>query len=273
MKKPLSGKALQRTPDNFRLSKWYADCIDESGLTVIAYYGVARWRGIAFHYSCLLELLGNAPPRARYSVAKNVAPTFDGSTLSWNSKALAFAGTWQTIDAGQTETIWSSGEGTVEWHCLQPRAKAEIRWCGNGVLTGLGYTERVEMTLPPWKLPIQELHWGRFLSDTDSLVWMDWKGPFAKRLLLHKGKKTDGEVTAGEISLGSAGRLSLDRGTVLRTGSLGSTALAAIAGAKKLLPYRILRVQETKWRSRAAFKQGTRDSRGWSIHEVVTWPG
>jgi hypothetical protein len=153
----------------FLLSKWYADCVSDSGDVLIAYYGVARWRGTALHYSSLLELSGDAAPRASYSIRRGTPPSFDGTTLSWTSKALDFAGSWASIDASQTITLLSSNKGVVEWSCLQPRAQAEIRRHGEKILTGWGYSERVHVTVPPWAIPIQQLNWGRFLSDTDSL--------------------------------------------------------------------------------------------------------
>ena len=129
------------------------------------------------------------------------------------------------------------------------------------------------MTLAPWKLPIQELRWGRFLSDSDSLVWIDWKGSHSCRIVLQNGIL--GRATAigereiilnGNIGLGLAG------GDVLRKGALGETALAMIPGLSRLFPGRILDVQECKWRSRAEFRLGDSSSSGWAIHEVVTWP-
>jgi hypothetical protein len=267
--KPLLPLASKR----FHLSKWYADCVSDSGDALVVYYGIARWRGITLHYSSLLTLIGNAPPLAVYSVSRGAAPSFDGEMLRWKSRSLHFEGTWKSIDPPHSETVFSSNHGAVEWNCLQPRARAEIQFGKNHVLSGLGYAERVEMSIAPWKIPIQELHWGRFLSCTDSLVWMDWRGSFSNRVLLHNGTTlAEGEVTEKQIRFGANGILTFGDGIILRRGTLGSAALAAIPGVKTFLPRQILGVQETKWRSRGQLTGVAEPSDGWSIHEVVTWP-
>lgn len=134
---------------------------------------------------------------------------------------------------------------------------------------GLGYVERLRMTIAPWKLPLHELFWGRFLNRSNSLVWIDWRGPFSTRLLLHNGHRIElGEVSDNAISFGNARVLSFRERTVLREGNLGAVALAAI---KKVLPRKIISVNETKWRSRAQLSN-PESSDGWAIHEVVRWP-
>jgi len=266
-------RSLPARPGKFHLSKWYADCVSDSGDVLIAYYGLAQWRGITLHYSSLLTLFGSGPPRARYSISKSGAPSFDGSTLCWKSHSLRFEGDWKSIYPPHLETIFSSNQGTVEWNCLQPRAGVEIHCANNKVLCGLGYAERVEMTIPPWEIPIHELYWGRFLSPSASLIWMDWRGPFAKRILLHNGSSVvGGAVTENQVLFGTNGELTLGKGAILRQGKLGYVALAAMPGVRTFLPRRILGVQETKWRSHAQMKVSAEVSDGWSIHEVVKWP-
>jgi hypothetical protein len=261
----------QHNADSFQLRKWYADCINDSGDAIIAYFGFARWKKISLYYSCLLRLLGDEPPRAQYSIRRTKEPIFDGATLHWKSPAFRFEGIWKTIDPSHVETVFSSERGTVEWNCLQPRADAEVCF-GKNCLRGLGYSEQLVMTIPPWEIPIQRLLWGRFLSDTDSLVWMDWRGPFSKRVLLHNGATLiSGKVSDDRITCGAGEELTFSESVVLRRGALGSTALQKIPGAKRLLPRQILGVQETKWRSRARLTKSTGVSRGWAIHESVVW--
>ena len=262
----------QHNANNFQLRKWYADCITDSGDTVIAYFAFARWSKISLYYSCVLRLLGDQPPCAQYSVRRSAEPVFDGATLHWKSPAFRFEGIWKTIDPSHSETVFSSERGTVEWNCFQPRADVGVCF-GENQLRGLGYSEQLVMTIPPWEIPIQHLLWGRFLSDMDSLVWMDWRGPFSKRVLLHNGARLiGGEVTHERIILEAGQELTFSGSVVLRQGALGSAALQKIPGAKRLLPRQILGVQETKWRSRAQLSKSTGLSRGWAIHESVVWP-
>lgn len=129
------------------------------------------------------------------------------------------------------------------------------------------------MTIPPWRLPFEELRWGRFLSAEDALVWIHWRGAHSLNLTFHNGTSvehaslTDDELVAGEMSL------ALDRGTVLREGALVETALNAVPGIQRLFPLRILRAHECKWLSRGVLKKPEAEpSAGWAIHEVVRWP-
>ena len=77
----------------------------------------------------------------------------------------------------------------VEWHCLHPRARAEVSVAGSHVFRGFGYVERIVLSLPAWDLPIAGLRWGRFLNDSDALVWIDLRGPFSTQLAYHNGAR------------------------------------------------------------------------------------
>jgi hypothetical protein len=200
-------------------------------------------------------------------------PVEEDTTIRWQSKSLKTKGTWERLDSPCAVRIYESDEGTIEWHCLHPRARATVELDEGVVVRGLGYVERLEMTIAPWKLPLEELRWGRFLSESDSVVWIDWLGESSRRIVLENGALRDATtVTESEIVLEGNVRLSLSTGKVLRTGALGKTALAIIPGVDRLLPSRLLNVQECKWRSRGELLRGNAKSSGWAIHEVVRWP-
>ena len=110
----------------FRLTKWYADCVSECGDTAIVYHGFAHWGRLELHYSCLLTLIGNSVPRARYSIARSTVPSFDGMTLLWKAPGFRLEGTWESIDPPYSQTVLASDHGSVEWHCLQPSDSASI---------------------------------------------------------------------------------------------------------------------------------------------------
>ena len=71
----------------------------------------------------------------------------------------------------------------VDWHCVLPRGPVSA-----GAFNGLGYAEHLRLTIPPWRLPIRTLRWGRFLSPRNSLVWIDWQGGFTSRTLFLNGR-------------------------------------------------------------------------------------
>jgi hypothetical protein len=200
-------------------------------------------------------------------------PVEEGTTIRWQSKSLKTKGTWERLDSPCDVRIYESREGTIEWHCVHPRARATVDLGQGVVIRGLGYVERLEMTVAPWNLPLEELRWGRFLSDSDSVVWIDWRGEHSRKIVLENG--TLGGVTAvaeSGIVLERNVKLCLSTGKVLRSGALGKTALGMIPGVNHLLPDRLLNVQECKWRSRGELLRENTRSSGWAIHEVVRWP-
>jgi len=130
------------------------------------------------------------------------------------------------------------------------------------------------MTIAPWKLPIQTLRWGRFNTQSDWIVWIDWLGEFARRIVYRNGVKAPIRfLDDGEIEFCDGTRLVMDRSLVLRDGQLGATALSMIPGLRDKFPARLLQVNECKWRSRGRLEcPGKPVIAGWAIHERVEWP-
>ncbi|HEX7285981.1 MAG TPA: hypothetical protein VF532_07345 [Candidatus Angelobacter sp.] len=251
-----------------KLSKWYLDRVTDAGDVSIVYTGAAHWGVVQLHYSSLLESTGSVVT-SQHSLREQDEPVQEGDCIRWQSKALGVEGEWQSNPAPLHETIYSSAEGSIEWHCLMPQAKTRFR-----DRHGLGYAEHIAMTIAPWKLPIETLLWGRFTSAQDSVVWIDWQGEAARRMVFMNGKAVSGaEMDDDHIEFPGGSRLTMDRSLVLREGALGSTALSVIPGIRKIFPARLLQVNECKWRSRARLQlPGKPAVEGWAIHERVSWP-
>jgi len=252
----------------FHLSKWYLDCVTGSGNASIAYVGDVEWGPVQLHFSSLLRSIGTQVTQ-RSSLRRPNLPEVSAESISWNSSQFDFSGTWRTDATEIRETVFASEEGSVEWQCLMPRARAEI---GND--SGLGYVEHLAMTIAPWKIPIQQLRWGRFCSLSDWAVWIDWQGEFSKRILYVNGKPVRASKLEDEqIKWDDGSRLTMDQSLTLRNGPLGTTALSSIPGISKTFPARLLQVNECKWRSRARLERaGSSPVEGWAIHEIVSWP-
>lgn len=267
----------------FRLSKWYLDCVAADGETVIAYVADLGWSGLALRYTSVLDHRGGET-RVSRSLRGYESPAADGDTLTWSSTPLGVHGVWRAIVPPVEEAILASADGSVAWRCVQPASLVALRVAdGEGgpprAVNGLGYAEELTLTIPPWRMPIQELHWGRFVSALDdagehaSLVWIDWRGPHAARVVCFGGARVEAEVSAERVALSGGTTLSLDRRDVLREGAIGATVLAAIPQLSANLPGRILGVHERKWRSRGVLERpGRSPVEGWAIHEVVRWP-
>jgi hypothetical protein len=182
-------------------------------------------------------------------------------------------GTWEALRRPIRKTVFQNSQGTIDWHCLQPMARVDLRCCGKIGITGLGYAECLTVSIPPWQLPLTQLNWGRYLSQENAIVWIDWQGGERRQFVLHNGEEYQAKsITESGITFADGGKhLELDRGLVLRQGLLGKTVFPTIARLARLLPRSMLAVNECKWRSRAVFRNGTGGSSGWAIHEVVKW--
>lgn len=252
----------------FRLSKWYLDCVSDSGEATILYAGAVRWGSFSLNYSSVLESAAGAVTTRR-SLRAAEEPTVAGSSLHWRSESLHVEGVWSADSTPLRAVVFSSGAGIVEWHCLMPRARARI-----GAHQGLGYAEHLTMTVTPWNLPLRTLRWGRFLSESEWAVWIDWRGEFTRTLVYRNGREAATSlIDDARIAFDDGWRLILDRSLVIRDGPLGSTALSGIPGIRTLAAGRLLRATESKWRSRARLeREGKPPVEGWAIHEVVQWP-
>jgi hypothetical protein len=171
--------------------------------------------------------------------------------------------------------LYDSPKGTVTWSCVHPRSKTDISLGPKEHIAGLGYAELLELTIKPWQLPIAELRWGRFLSESDVLVWIEWRGAAPLSVVFLNGKQLQNASISDEQIEIDGGRtvLTLTERTELRKGDLISTALSAIPGIAKIVPARMLHTYECKWRSRGVLStNGSLCSSGWAIHEIVRFP-
>jgi hypothetical protein len=255
----------------FELTKWYLDCVSERGDVFIGYSAELRWRTVHLHYASSLVVQDAGKPVERFSLRNAGKPVVHGDLLEWRCAPLKLRGAWRAIDEPLRATVYQSAAGRVEWQCFQPCARAEID-AGEGI-HGLGYAECLTLSVPPWRMPIRELHWGRFLSETDAVVWIDWRGEHSTQLVFWNGLPVmSSEISDSELVLQQETTLSLRGKASLREGPLGA-ALARIPGLGRLAPTRILCVEEHKWRSRGVLRRpGSPEVFGWAIHEVVTWP-
>ena len=255
----------------FHLSKWYFDCVGDDGEVFIGYAGLARYRRASFSYSSVLRYQDARGMVTDSSLRPFRAPAEDADTIHWTPAGLGLEGSWFRT----SEPLFARVFPSIEWRCCQPRGDARIRFGDGTELHGLGYVEQLVMTQAPWQLPIRTLRWGRFLHPQAAMVWIDWidwLGQASRRIVFHNGVQVDASIPSDHEILLSGARLTLDCGAVLRSGALGQTVLGAIRSVARWVPGKMLRVRETKWRSRATLHSSRGPAlEGWAIHEVVEW--
>jgi len=253
----------------FELSKWYVDAVGLSGDVFVGYRANLRWRRLSVAYASTLT--GETDESwTRSTVRPGKEPDFLEGALAWDEPRLDVSATWRGTARPIVRTLHESPEGAVVWRCLMPSAKAIVS-SRSSVLRGLGYAEHLSMTLAPWRLPIDTLLWGRFLSPERSVVWIDWRaesGP-PRTWVFFDGRDVRGEVSEEDVFF-EGGRVRLpqrDR-LVLRSGRL-SHLLRNLRFPGRL-PIPALAIHETKWRTRGCLEiDGAPPVEGWAIHEVV----
>lgn len=257
----------------FELSKWYADCISDKGDAVILYHAELRIGMFPIHYESLLLKEHDSPVRAMYSLHGQPAPIAKDGCIEWQSQNWRTRAIWHDLSGAHQEVLYESDSGGLRWHCVAPRSVASVQIGSDQSFEGWGYAEHLKLTIPPWRLPIHRLRWGRFVNATDALVWIDWSGPYAKRIAYLNGSPAPAEsITDQEVVLDGATALHLEDFRVIREGPLGETALAVFPKLGDLFPESLLNVRECKWISRALLRRlGRPDSIGTAIHEVVEW--
>lgn len=253
----------------FFLSKWYFDCVSDDGEAVIAYAAKLRWRTFSIDYSSTLHYRRNRKVRVATSLRKIPPPRVEDSYVQWDSSHLGVIGKWTPITHPIERTLVESEAGYIEWNCLQPNATAEIA-VENNRIEGRGYVDHVTMTIPPWQLPFDQLLWGRFHANSDSIVWLAWQGGNEINLAFHNGAPIESPAIDDHGLRTRDVSLEIDTGDVLRAGPLLRTALAKVHGIDKVFPKSILHSYECKRLSRGTLRTSAVTAQpGWAIHEAV----
>ncbi len=258
----------------FSLSKWYLDCVTDEGDAFVGYSASLRWKALSLEYSSILVRRTTGEIQTKATLQGGKHPVVSGDSLRWNCPALKLEGEWQAKQQPISCKVFRNSDTPLDWLCLQPHGVAEINIVGLGTFTGFGYVDYLDLPAQPWQLPLDELRWGRYLSEEHSIIWMDFKGPFPETIVYHNGALCSGACVSDHgILLGKeAGVLSFEETQVLREGALVSTALSVIPGISNLLPAGMLNTRESKWRSRGILRIGDSTiSMGWTVHEIVRW--
>lgn len=250
---------------SFSLSKWYLDVVGAGGEVCLAYAAELTAGPLRQRYASVLLAAPDSPPRSHTVLRDARVPVQHGAVVEWAVAPLKVAGCWRAGAPAIATRELLDEPGALTWHCLQPRADAEVV-CSGRELSGTGYVEHLELTVPPWQLPIEELRWGRAHVGEHTLVWIDWRGPRMQRHVFLDGVRVDGEVTDTSVRVSKL-TVTLTPAITLRDGDVARTALARAPALRSLLARHKLTLDEHKWLSTASVGRQT----GWAIHEVVRW--
>jgi len=251
------------------LRKWYLDVVTDDGTAAILYWATVKVSGVRLGYAATLvttpdgDRLQSATP-----FAGDAPDAAEDGTIAVRHSELSVDGTWDPLDRAAERTLLDTDAGAVRWHALAPRCRVTCT-IGDRTLTGLGYVELLTLTLPPWKLPIDTLHWGRLLTAEHSATWIRWEGAHPLSVLLVDGAAVEAPTIDTHALAWPGGRATLETRETMRDGPIGPKVLSAVPGIAKLAPASLLLARETKWRSEGRLVLGDDVSHGQAIHEVV----
>ena len=253
---------------SFHLDKWYLDCTAPDGRVFIGYWAALRWGWLRLRYAAAIEITP-AGVAQRTSLRRAAPPRVESRAIRWDHAPLGVSFRAAPLHESAARClIEGPNQGSVVWHPVAPLADVRVQ-SGSRAFEGHGYIERLTLTTRPWRLPIDELLWGRFTGEGTSLVWIEWRGPRPLRLLLCNTQERPLDSVSKESIVWHNGRLSMTEQRTIRDGPLGGSVLSR-PPLRWLAPRSMRDAHETKWLSRAALTDSAgRATDGWAIHESV----
>jgi hypothetical protein len=256
----------------FWLEKQYFDCIDDRGNCIIIYRAEFSFLFIKIHYSALIFSDSNNITTCKSSLRKSKNPE-PGENLFYISNPLEISGSWKKIESAlPLYRLRGSRNRELTWNCHHPKTNTEISYKGD-TFRGYGYAETLLLTIMPHNLPLDEIRWGRFLSDDYSIVWIIWKGTHPLNKLYCNGQEFN-DVQHGEECLtfdNARYQLTFSENAIIRKGKL-SSLFSDIPYLKILSVKSVLNSTENKYKAKTILRHDQKlSASGWSLYEIVTW--
>lgn len=259
-------------PDaSFALTKWYIDCVAEDGRVAICYWASLSWRRLSLVWQGLTVYETGCPPFEQSAIGRCRPPVNDQGRISWLSRQLGAVVMAEARQPPFGVRLFEEHSRYVDWHCEAPVAHVTIEVAGQPRLHGCGYIEHLTLTIPPWRLPLDEIRWGRWIDDaaTRSLVWIDWRGPGANCWTFVDGVRAPGAAVGDDRVTNGAVVLGLEPPRILTCRAL-DLVIARVPGLWAVVPPALLAWHETKWASRGILCQADdAPIAGSVIHERV----
>ena len=260
----------------FHIDKWYLDFISEQGEAMIFYAAKMTWHGITVPYTSRIYYHpgGDLKRKSRYHHV--IMPEMENNLIRWEDQKSQISGTWKLKGHPISARLFDSTSGYLDWKCHQPASSVELV-INNKKIVGMGYAEQLILTAPPWKIPMDELRWGRFGSKQDHVVWIEINGADKQQWVYVNGQRIDNAIVEDDHISFPEGNMSV---TLDRKGSLESEKtifnvveklVKYLPGFKKIIPIHFLMADNYKWLSDATLFSHDKTIEGKAIHELVAF--
>ena len=263
---------------DFHLEKWYLDIVTENGNGMIFYAAKLKWKKLEVPYTSWLSYSTEDGITCKSRFRKVELPNEKNDIILWNDDKFNISGTWKALSSPIKAQLFQSNEGELIWNCFQPRAKVSVKINGKEI-NGFGYTEQLSLNLFPWKLPMKELRWGRYISKGNYIVWIELiKGTEKQQWLWLNGVKYENATINNNLIYIPKEDLSLilDKNVILveekKILKIVKTLLSYLPSFNNPISNNFLNAVESKWLSHATLlKNGNFVEHGWTIHEFVNF--
>jgi hypothetical protein len=257
---------------NFNLEKLYLDLIDDNGNCFVLYSAKLKAGLIRINYSGLIFSDSDGMTIEKSSLSK-LDGTLINDLLIFNNPLLKVTGNWLQTEKPFSSLLYNDEiNNELTWNCHHPKALAEVTF-RDKTYKGFGYAETLTLGIKPWKLPIDELRWGRFLSDNYAITWINWKGSHPLNKIFCNGVEYNDPVFEPERIVFGKGVyiLTFLQPAIVRKGKLASL-FSNMPWLKVIFTSRTLNIVELKYKAKSTFTgiSGIHDT-GWALYEVVTW--
>lgn len=254
----------------FHLVKHYFDGIDQAGNTIILYAAQLNFFGFKIPFSSYI-LCEKEKAVVESGCLKKADVRFE-AIPSITMRSLNVSGKWGRKTTALKEILYEQKNKQLIWDCHTPKAEFSIS-INDKKFNGLGYCETLHLSFYPWKLPIEVLKWGRFLSAHTTIVWIEWIGPKPLKKVFWNGKLCDNaQIVDDSIVFAQEDVVLLfEEKTIIK-----NNPLAAVANKHALLkiifPKRFLQTQEIKYTAAARLlENGMQKDEGHALFEIVKW--
>jgi hypothetical protein len=260
----------------FQLDKWFLDFIDDDGRAMIFYAARMHFLGISIPYGSWIHHQPGAGTQVLSKFRGVHFPIKKEETITWGDPDWNVSGIWHVRGRSVSSVLHDSGEGHLDWKCFQPSSRVRLELDGKQ-FHSMGYAEHLTLTIPPWKIPMDQLRWGHFCSSGTNAVWIEiiFEGSSQKWFWLN-GDRVDPRMIGDDaIEISKECHIELDRAVILESEAKFQSVARDISdhlpGFSKMLPTKFLLANEKKWLSAAKFKCKDSEESGWSIHELVNF--
>jgi hypothetical protein len=256
----------------FKIEKIYLDCIDDQGNCFIIYWAKLKIFLFQFYYSGLLFSDSSGLTIEKSAFGESPRPSTVATIEAENELLNVRYSLRRTDDPIYADLYTDQKRNNLSWNCHHPRGFASIYY--NGITyNGFGYSETLISQINPVNLPVDELRWGRFLSDSYTIVWINWKDKLPLNKLFFNGiEYNDAIFTDDTISFGDGNYSLMFKGAdSIRNGKL-SDLLSKMKLLRIFFSKRVLNTVEKKFKaSSELYLNAEFLARGWSLYETVTW--